>query len=829
MRPEYDEAVLKGGVRGKYAKRFASGTNPVHIDPPVAAAFSAQLYIILGGVLLLLLLVGGVALLLVGGGDGEPGPGKVAVKVTDEPDHNKKQDKGAVAGPVTTSKIEDEPDEVIGPKGAVTFKIDDEPEERLKGVAAPQPVKVEIKDEPEEVRPGGAAVNAPVDPMPRVVYQYGQNMRFGITALTDANGTPLNKRITYSHDGTTSNTRMKINGADGEYGEPGGRWLVRNKRIADNPALQSRNGSVSVLAVGNLRISQTVEIVPSKQPVMVGGQPKRLLVTVLVRYLVENNDSRSHSVGLRAQVDTLIGNNDGVPFTVPGFPGLVDSMADFRTTREVPPFIQALEFPNLRAPGTVALMTLKPGGNLEPPGRVSLTHWLGGAPWEVPVVHMGSDSAVIIYWNEKTMRPGQKRQFGYAYGLGRVDAGEAGGRLGITLNGDFDPGKTFTVTALVTNPVPGQTVALEVPQGLAIQGAAKAKVPRGQGRPPTSVVTWNVKVQRPGEFRIRVASSTGQAQSKTITIVQPEGQAVGKLALEIQGRSFEPGETFTVLAKVTPPVRGQTLKLSIPRGLECVEGQPEQSVPAAGGPDGASTVAWKVKIGMPGRFPVRVESSTGVAQTKTLTIVPQDLGGGRFRVALGGEFAPGKEFTMTAHVVDPVEKQTLTLKLPAELQRVSGAELQDVPPAPKGQSTKVQWTVKVPQAGKFKVGVASSTGVTQWKTLTIENVAAGGKFAFDLTGEIKPGKVFFVVAKVTDPAKGQTLSLKLESGKLERVDGAESQEVTPVAPGWGEVRWTVRVLAQEGELRVRVESSTGLARTKRITLAKVQGKEGIFD
>jgi hypothetical protein len=324
-----------------------------------------------------------------------------------------------------------------------------------------------------------------------------------------------------------------------------------------------------------------------------------------------------------------------------------------------------------------------------------------------------------------------------------------------------------------------------------------------------------------------VASSTGQAQSKTITIVQPEGPAGGKLALDIQGRSFEPGEIFSVLAKVTPPTPGQTLKLTLPRGLECVEGQPEQRVPAAG-PDGTGTVTWRVKILMPGRFPVRVESSTGVAQTKTLTIVQQDTGGGRFRVALDGDYAPGKSFTVTAHVVDPAEKQTVTLKLPADLQRVSGEEQQSVPSAPKGQSTRVQWTVKVQKAGKFKLGVASSTGVTQWKTLTIENVAAGGKFAFDLTGEIKPGKEFYVVAKVTNPVKGQTLTLKLDPGKLELVGGAETQPVEPAGPGVIEVRWTVRVRAPEGELRVRVESSTGLARTKRITLAKVQRQGGIF-
>ncbi len=36
LRPEYD---FTGGVRGKYAKRYAKGTNIVLLDPDVAAAY----------------------------------------------------------------------------------------------------------------------------------------------------------------------------------------------------------------------------------------------------------------------------------------------------------------------------------------------------------------------------------------------------------------------------------------------------------------------------------------------------------------------------------------------------------------------------------------------------------------------------------------------------------------------------------------------------------------------------------------------------------------------------------------------------------------------
>ena len=39
LRPEYDETMLKGGIRGKYAKQYAAGTNIVRLEPDVAAAF----------------------------------------------------------------------------------------------------------------------------------------------------------------------------------------------------------------------------------------------------------------------------------------------------------------------------------------------------------------------------------------------------------------------------------------------------------------------------------------------------------------------------------------------------------------------------------------------------------------------------------------------------------------------------------------------------------------------------------------------------------------------------------------------------------------------
>ncbi len=43
LRPEYDlRQLLKGAVRGKYAKRYHAGTNLVLLDPEVRKAFASE-------------------------------------------------------------------------------------------------------------------------------------------------------------------------------------------------------------------------------------------------------------------------------------------------------------------------------------------------------------------------------------------------------------------------------------------------------------------------------------------------------------------------------------------------------------------------------------------------------------------------------------------------------------------------------------------------------------------------------------------------------------------------------------------------------------------
>src|SRR5262249_6146349 len=109
-----------------------------------------------------------------------------------------------------------------------------------------------------------------------------------------------------------------------------------------------------------IRVYQTVELVV--------GEQTRLIDTVLVHYTVENRSEAPHNTGLRIMLDTFIGANDGVPFTIPGQKNLVTTWKHF-VGGDIPDYIQALENPNLEDPGTIAYMGLKgfrlPGVELE--------------------------------------------------------------------------------------------------------------------------------------------------------------------------------------------------------------------------------------------------------------------------------------------------------------------------------------------------------------------------------------------------------------------------------------------------------------------------------
>jgi hypothetical protein len=347
------------------------------------------------------------------------------------------------------------------------------------------------------------------------------SMRFGLSR--SGAGTPELNRLTYHLQGHTNNTVVKLDDAEYVYGEQGwinetgnpitgarspGRWKDRNEKVT-RKMRQGRQATWS-FEDQKVEVTQTVGLVAGDQSSQVD--------TCLVLYRMTNNDSRAHSVGVRVMLDTFIGNNDGVPFLVPGREHLISTMDEFRR-EDVPDFIQAFEREDFGNTGTVCRLGLRLAG-LESPKRVLLGAWPDGrlgppaaehrTLWEVPLRSMKTinppDSAITVYWDARELEPGASREVGFTYGLGKVSG--TGGQLALTVGGSIAPGGEFSLTAYVRDPGPGTKLNLTLPEGFAlVQGETEMSVPPlpGDGSTRISPVTWRIKGgPKEGKFDLKV-------------------------------------------------------------------------------------------------------------------------------------------------------------------------------------------------------------------------------------------------------------------------------------------------------------------------------------
>ena len=355
-------------------------------------------------------------------------------------------------------------------------------------------------------------------------------MRFGLVMIdpSDPDSTAQPKRLTFDEWGRTNNTCLLVDGQARLFGSPPGRWQQQHADRWKDDQGRSRFGTKSTWVWDDKRvgITQFIELV--------AGEQSGLLDTCLVRYVIENQDAAAHRVGIRLMLDTYIGANDGVPFTIPGERDLCNDSKEFQQGH-IPDFIEALEHEDLAHPGTVAHLKLKLGGR-EPPSRVTLGAWpddnlqrLRGIAdargpntlWQVPVLSMKTlwpyDSAVVVYWNDTPLPAGGKREIAIAYGLGNVASSS---KLLMTVDGTFKPGGELTVTALVSEPAPGETLTLRVPDGFRIGDEATQTIPELQAESASRnrPVTWKIKAGPVGKYDLEVRSSSGAAQTKTVTI-----------------------------------------------------------------------------------------------------------------------------------------------------------------------------------------------------------------------------------------------------------------------------------------------------------------------
>lgn len=362
----------------------------------------------------------------------------------------------------------------------------------------------------EPVRGGASSASGfPValrDPEPRIAIKLGEEKgRFGIVVLREHD--PANperpKRLTYDEQGGSNNTCLKVDGEERLFGLPPGHWWRAPQ--PGEPASPARVQSCTwEYPQERLRVTQTVELVP--------GEQTRVLDTCVVRYALANFDQMAHRVGLRVLLDTFIGANDGVPFQIAGNAALVQTQRRFGQ-KEIPAFVRAMERPDPRDPGTVALLGLRLQGH-EAPESALICRWPGNSEvrWDWPPRSINEpadekpDSCVALYWAYRRMEPGERRDVAFTYGLGTMSGGS--GRIGVACQGATRPGGVFTVTAYVKEPTPGQRVRLSLPDGLSLEAGEAEEKPVAAEAGRDGQTSWRVRAERVGEYELEVRSGT---------------------------------------------------------------------------------------------------------------------------------------------------------------------------------------------------------------------------------------------------------------------------------------------------------------------------------
>src|SRR5438477_134601 len=81
--------------------------------------------------------------------------------------------------------------------------------------------------------------------------------------------------------------------------QPPSKWESLNVPLGKGPGGRKREGVKSVWVINNVHITQIIEIIPSKAAPKGAPGGKRHMDVMLLRYVVENKDTKAHSVGIR--------------------------------------------------------------------------------------------------------------------------------------------------------------------------------------------------------------------------------------------------------------------------------------------------------------------------------------------------------------------------------------------------------------------------------------------------------------------------------------------------------------------------------------------------
>lgn len=363
------------------------------------------------------------------------------------------------------------------------------------GVAAPY--RIEFAEPRSEI----GELNLPVDPTLHAQVQTTGDMVWGMRI----DGKPL------CFGGASIRTTFRIDGRSVQPTQAA--WMPLHQK--SNPGVPAYQ---SVWNQGNLRIVHTLHVVPTKPDKAAAGQ-KRRLDAVVSAYEIENNDTQPHSVGVRAWMDAYCWNTDGPLIISSKEPERVLNGVELKG-KTLPPVVRCLSMGATATAGFAAHFVLKMGSRYEGPDRFLHTTHVPPAldDWNFGVAAANGDADYVIYFEPKEIPAKSKRLVAYGYGEGLAGNPTSEGKVTMQLRGSFEPSKLFSITAYVEDPIEGQTLTLDLPDGMErLEGGELQPVPAAvEGG--MAAVLWKARVQRPGQFTMHVRSNSGAVYSRTVTI-----------------------------------------------------------------------------------------------------------------------------------------------------------------------------------------------------------------------------------------------------------------------------------------------------------------------
>ena len=353
----------------------------------------------------------------------------------------------------------------------------------------------------------------------------------------------------------SSFTTVRVDGADHEF-------CGTTNRVATADAVM-----VSQM-INNVVTTQSLEIVANEYT----GKED----TIAITYTMTNYDTVDHNVGLRIMMDTMLGDNDGAPFRVPGY-GNVTKELEFSGS-DIPQ--NWLSFDRLDNPRVIAngcfYQTLD-----EKPDKVQFASWRGieRTLWSYSVnasTSVTGDSAVAAYYNPQVLAPGESRTVTTYYGIGDFAVTESKPPLStrviapVKLVEDNEEGgyshNPFSVTAYIQNTGVASAVNVKAQLKLPADGCLQLISPAnpiqtiGNIPPGEEIgITWLVyakeqTTKKKAEYSIIVSADNESAKTVHMSTTLPKTKALNDnftIKLNKNEVSLDVDGTYYTQLKVT--------------------------------------------------------------------------------------------------------------------------------------------------------------------------------------------------------------------------------------------------------------------------------------